>query len=131
VIGGDTLGARKPDPLGLRVIARRWGTEPERILLVGDSAVDASTAGAAGTPLVLVAWGFGRVEELRMVARAPSHGPSRRAAGGDRMPGVGGRPTAARAAPANRPWASTYRERRTHVGASSAGRPAVVRHRAR
>lgn len=64
VIGGDTLPARKPDPLGVHSISRRWQTRPERLLLVGDSGIDAATAAAAGTPLALVSWGYGRPEEL-------------------------------------------------------------------
>lgn len=65
LIGGDSLGARKPDPAGLRAIAGRWHTRPERLLMVGDSGIDASTAAAAGTPVALVAWGYGRPEGLR------------------------------------------------------------------
>jgi phosphoglycolate phosphatase len=64
VIGGDTLPARKPDPAGLHAIAGRLGTTAPRLLLVGDSGIDANTAAAAGTPLALVAWGYGRPAEL-------------------------------------------------------------------
>lgn len=64
VIGGDTLTTRKPDPEGLLLVARRLGTPIERVLYVGDSAVDAETAVAAGASLALVTWGYGTAEEL-------------------------------------------------------------------
>ncbi len=64
VVGGDTLPSRKPDPEGLAWIAARWGAPPAGLLLVGDSAVDADTAAAAGAALALVPWGYGRPEQL-------------------------------------------------------------------
>ncbi|MGD2114685.1 MAG: HAD-IA family hydrolase [Acidobacteriota bacterium] len=64
VLGGDTLGTRKPDPEGLRLLAGRLGTPPDRTLFVGDSAVDAETARAAGTPYALVPWGYGGPGDL-------------------------------------------------------------------
>jgi phosphoglycolate phosphatase len=64
LIGGDTLPQRKPDPAGLLALAARWGTSAGRLLLVGDSAVDAATARAAGSGLALVEWGFAAVAEV-------------------------------------------------------------------
>jgi len=64
VIGGDTLATRKPDPEGLRRIAGELALPLERVLLVGDSAIDGATAEAAGAPLALVRWGFGTEDEL-------------------------------------------------------------------
>jgi len=58
VIGGDTLAARKPQPDGLLEIAHRLGLEPAEVAMVGDSAIDLATAAAAGSPFVLVEWGF-------------------------------------------------------------------------
>ena len=56
VIGADTVGAKKPDPLPLReAIARSGGG---RGVLVGDSITDADTARAAGVPFVAVSFGF-------------------------------------------------------------------------
>jgi phosphoglycolate phosphatase len=55
---------RKPDAGGLRLIAERWGLAVAELLLVGDSAIDAATAAAAGIPLVLVGWGYGSVPQL-------------------------------------------------------------------
>ena len=64
IVGGDTLAARKPDPVGLHHLARGWSTTADRLLLVGDSGIDAATAQAAGAGLALVAWGFGSAEKL-------------------------------------------------------------------
>jgi phosphoglycolate phosphatase len=60
VLGGDSLPTRKPDPAGLRLLAERLGTPVDRLLLVGDTRIDAETAYAAGCPFVLVEWGFPR-----------------------------------------------------------------------
>ena len=58
VQGGDSLPSRKPDPAGLLLLAERLGVSPENTLLVGDSAIDAATARAAGARFALVTWGF-------------------------------------------------------------------------
>jgi 2-phosphoglycolate phosphatase len=63
-LGGDSLPVKKPDPAPLTEAARRLGVAPERLLYVGDSEIDAETARRAGSPLVLVQWGFGSPEEL-------------------------------------------------------------------
>ena len=56
LIGADTVGVRKPDPLPLReAIARAGGG---RAVFVGDSITDADTARAAGVPFVAVSFGF-------------------------------------------------------------------------
>jgi phosphoglycolate phosphatase len=57
VVGGDTLPTRKPNPGGLFLLADRFGTAPDRLLLVGDSDVDALTAGAGGCSFGLALWG--------------------------------------------------------------------------
>ena len=74
LIGGDTLGVRKPDPAGLIAVARRHGVGTGEVLLVGDSRIDAATAAAAGSPFVFVEWGFRRDEERRELAGAASVG---------------------------------------------------------
>jgi phosphoglycolate phosphatase len=56
IVGGDTVGVRKPDPAPLReAIARTGG---KQAVFVGDSITDADTARAAGVPLVAVSFGF-------------------------------------------------------------------------
>jgi phosphoglycolate phosphatase len=60
VLGGDSLPSRKPDPAGLLLLADRLGVTPDRLLLVGDTWVDAMTARNAGSAFALVEWGFPR-----------------------------------------------------------------------
>ena len=69
LLGGDSLSTRKPDPEGLLELARRLGVEPARVVLVGDSRVDADTAHTAGVPFAFVTWGFADAEERKAVAR--------------------------------------------------------------
>ncbi|HTG31390.1 MAG TPA: HAD-IA family hydrolase [Thermoanaerobaculia bacterium] len=64
ILGGDSLPTRKPDPAGLRVLAERLGVPLERLLLVGDTWIDAETAHNAGCAFVLVEWGFPRPPKL-------------------------------------------------------------------
>lgn len=68
VIGGDTLPARKPRPDGLLEIAARLGLDPGEVTMVGDSRVDLETAAAAGSPFVLVEWGFLGAAERAAIA---------------------------------------------------------------
>jgi phosphoglycolate phosphatase len=60
IVGGDTLPTRKPNPGGLFLLADRLATPVERLVMVGDSRIDAETAAAAGCPFALVLWGGGR-----------------------------------------------------------------------
>lgn len=59
VIGGDTPHGRKPDPAGLTYLMRQAGATARETMMVGDSAIDLSTARAAGTRCCLVRYGFG------------------------------------------------------------------------
>jgi phosphoglycolate phosphatase len=68
LIGGDTLPARKPQPAGLQAVCARHGVAPAELLLVGDSRIDAQTATAAGSALVLVAWGYAGAAERAALA---------------------------------------------------------------
>lgn len=66
VIGGDSLPYRKPDPRVLLPLLEEFSARPKSALLVGDSEVDAATAGAAGVPFVLMKHGYrrGTVESI-------------------------------------------------------------------
>jgi len=57
VIGGDTLPTRKPNPGGLHLLADRMAIPASRLLLVGDTWIDARTAQAAGCAFALTLWG--------------------------------------------------------------------------
>jgi 2-phosphoglycolate phosphatase len=58
LIGGDTLAARKPDPLPLLVAAERIGVDPWQCIYVGDDERDILAARAAGMPSVVALWGY-------------------------------------------------------------------------
>jgi phosphoglycolate phosphatase len=75
ILGGDSLATRKPNPAGLVAIAGRFEVPVERLMLIGDSHVDAETARNAGCRFALVEWGFPRTQgtdgleaEVRAVA---------------------------------------------------------------
>ncbi len=56
VIGGDTVGALKPDPASLFACGEALGEGP--LVYVGDSETDAATAEAAGVPFLLYTKGY-------------------------------------------------------------------------
>jgi len=62
LVGGDTLSARKPDPLPLLHAARELGFEASATAYVGDDERDIVAARAAGMPSVVALWGY-RLEE--------------------------------------------------------------------
>lgn len=64
VIGGDSSHGRKPDPAGLRALS--GGSA--RVMLIGDSPIDAQTAGAAGCAFAWARYGF---SAARFGARTP------------------------------------------------------------
>ena len=59
LLGADSLSVRKPDPEHLHETARRAGADPARVVLVGDTDTDRSTARNAGVPSILVTFGPG------------------------------------------------------------------------
>ena len=58
LVGGDTLAARKPDPLPLTFAAERMGVVPAECVYVGDDERDIIAARAAGMPSVVALWGY-------------------------------------------------------------------------
>ncbi len=58
LLGGDSLPARKPDPMPLLVAAERLGTRPRDCAYVGDDERDIVAARAAGMPSVVALWGY-------------------------------------------------------------------------
>jgi len=59
VHGADTPSQRKPSPLLLQQAARGLGVAPQRLLMVGDAAVDIAAALAAGSAAAWAGWGYG------------------------------------------------------------------------
>jgi len=58
VIGSDTLPVKKPDPGHLLGVLQELNVDPVRAALIGDSETDLKTARAAGTPCILVSFGY-------------------------------------------------------------------------
>lgn len=67
---GDDELPPKPDPAGLRWIAAELGTTPERLVFVGDSAIDMLTARNAGAGAIGLAGGAGVQGSLAELASA-------------------------------------------------------------
>jgi len=61
---GDDDLPPKPDPAGLRWIAAKLGTTPERLVFVGDSAADMLAARNAGSVAIGLDGGSGSLEKL-------------------------------------------------------------------
>jgi phosphoglycolate phosphatase len=61
VCGQDTFGVQKPNPEIVWKTILRAGGEPERAIMVGDSANDIDAARAAGVPVVAVDFGYTEV----------------------------------------------------------------------
>lgn len=64
VVGGDTLERRKPDPLPVTHLLEKFGVEPARALMVGDTGVDIATAKAAGARSCVVRYGYAYCDDL-------------------------------------------------------------------
>jgi len=58
VVGPDTLGISKPDPLPFHESVARLGLVSPRAIMVGDSETDVLTARAAGVPVIGVTFGY-------------------------------------------------------------------------
>ena len=68
VVGGDTVAARKPDPLPLVHAAAQAGVAPAEAAMVGDSANDFLAARAAGMRAVAVTYGYHQGRDVRAYA---------------------------------------------------------------
>jgi phosphoglycolate phosphatase len=66
IYGGESLPARKPNPMGVQSLIDSSGAHRERTLMVGDSHVDYETARNAHIPICMVSYGLGaaQIEEL-------------------------------------------------------------------
>lgn len=64
VVAGDTLEAKKPDPLPVRYCLDAAHVRPERALFIGDSSIDVATARAAGVAIWAVPYGYNRGQPI-------------------------------------------------------------------
>ncbi|HVB16160.1 MAG TPA: HAD-IA family hydrolase [Stellaceae bacterium] len=62
VAGGDRYAVRKPDPGHLLGLIGELGGTPQRAVMIGDSENDAAVAHAASVPVVLMRYGYARVD---------------------------------------------------------------------
>jgi phosphoglycolate phosphatase len=62
VAGGDRFAVRKPDPGHLLGLVDMLGGDPRRAAMIGDSENDALAARAAPMPLILMRYGYARID---------------------------------------------------------------------
>jgi phosphoglycolate phosphatase len=59
VFGGNSFERKKPDPMGVELLLRNFGLEPQAAMMVGDSDVDVMTARNSGVWSCGVTYGLG------------------------------------------------------------------------
>lgn len=65
VISGDSLPAKKPDPMPLLHAAKHFQVAPGRSLMLGDSVSDVKAARAAGFRITCVSYGYNHGRDIR------------------------------------------------------------------
>jgi phosphoglycolate phosphatase len=70
IAGGDRFPVRKPHPGHLLQLIAELGARPEASAMIGDNETDAAAAHSAAVPLVLVRYGYARVEPESLMADA-------------------------------------------------------------
>ena len=68
VAGGDSYEVRKPDPGHVLQLLGELDAPPERAIMLGDSENDFRAGRAAGLPVVLVSFGYGKGQVPRLGA---------------------------------------------------------------
>jgi phosphoglycolate phosphatase len=64
VLGGDSLPEKKPHPLPLLTVCEQFGIEPTELLMIGDSHFDRDAAVAAGSPCLLLRYGYDDISHI-------------------------------------------------------------------
>lgn len=64
MLGGDSLPKKKPHPLPLQHTCQQFGIQPDELLMVGDSHYDLEAARNAGSPVLLLTYGYEDVSAL-------------------------------------------------------------------
>ena len=70
VAGGDRYPVKKPDKGHLLRLIAELGGNPEQAVMIGDSENDAAAAHAAAVPLVMMRYGYARVDPASLGAAA-------------------------------------------------------------
>ena len=68
VAGGDRFAFRKPDPRHLLGLIAEVGGDAGRAAMIGDSENDAASARAAGLKLLLMSYGYARIDPSELGA---------------------------------------------------------------
>ena len=64
ILGGDSLGVKKPNPKGLHLLMKKLDCPPEKTLMIGDGAIDVETGKHAGVITCGVTYGLGDQNSL-------------------------------------------------------------------
>lgn len=67
VLGGDSLPSKKPEPPGVRVLAKAMGVAVPATMVIGDSLIDAATARGAGARFAFAEWGYAEYDERQEI----------------------------------------------------------------
>ena len=67
IYGGDSLPAKKPDPLPLLQVCKDFGLQPHQVVAIGDSSNDAQAARAAGCRVLNVPYGYNHGQSIQDV----------------------------------------------------------------
>jgi phosphoglycolate phosphatase len=67
VVSGDTAAKKKPDAAPILYACERLGMRPHEVLMVGDSGNDAGAARAAGSPVLVVPYGYNEGEPVQNI----------------------------------------------------------------
>jgi phosphoglycolate phosphatase len=70
IAGGDHFPVRKPDPGHLLSLIAELGARRESSVMIGDNENDAAAARGAGVPLILMRYGYARVDPELLAADA-------------------------------------------------------------
>jgi phosphoglycolate phosphatase len=70
IAGGDRFAVKKPDPGHLLGLIAELGGRPDQAAMIGDNENDAAAAHAASIPLVLMRYGYARVDPATLDAAA-------------------------------------------------------------
>ena len=67
IFGGDSFARKKPDPMPLLEVCKRFDLAPARIVAIGDSSNDAQAARLAGCPVLTVPYGYNHGEAIQNI----------------------------------------------------------------